>query len=239
MHILLFGRISSSNSWNIISSKDVLIRSTTWVDVLGIQDTLWSNLLYSPYLCNFLFWLGIHGFSLFRDLSHVTITSHMFNFMEIEAFYFVHRWGCMTSSFKVASRRLKGTIIFVLVVCLTSLCHIPKVCTRIEITKKYTLVLGGWRLPWCTSKVIMSWNPLIKFITSCILDIIYISSWSRVSSNVILTLLIVFAGTGGINISYNLLHIIVVWSIRVCIISIWGFTCINRTWFIKRIPLMN
>ena len=198
MHGLLFCRISSSC---ITSCKDLLIMSTTWVDALSVQEDFWPNLLPSPYLCNFLFRFGSHGFSLFRDPSQVTIMSHMFNFMAIEAFHLIQEWGSMCSC-KVASRRHTRTIIFFLVVFPTILFHMPKICTRIEITKKYTLVPRRWRFHLCTSEFILSWDSLIKLISSYILDTICKSPWSIISSVVVLILLLAFARTRSINISF-------------------------------------
>ena len=103
------------------------------------QGTFELYLLSSPYLCNFLLW---HGSSLCRGPSQVTIMCHMSNVMEIEALYLVHEKEIMTSSCKISSRRLTGTIIFVFVICPTIFCHVPIVCTRIAISKEYTLVPG-------------------------------------------------------------------------------------------------
>lgn len=166
--------------------------------------------------------------------------SHISNVMEFESLHRVHEWGIMTSSCKVSSREMIRTIIFVLVVCPTILYHVPKICTKMEITKKYTLVPGRWILPWCTSKVNLSWDPLIKFIASCILDTIYISSWSRVSSNVILTLLLAFAGIGGIHIAFKFLSTSLMFeALGFASFFVWWFTWITKTWFIKRIYLMT
>ena len=63
------------------------IRSTTCVVGWRVQETFGSNLLLSPYLCNFLL---LHGSSLCRSPSQVTIMCHMTNVMTLEAFYVVH-----------------------------------------------------------------------------------------------------------------------------------------------------
>ena len=74
------GKVSLSNTWNI---KNDFIISTTCVVGWSVQETFGFNLLPSPYSCNFLFWLGFHGLSLFKDPSQVTITCHMSNVMAI------------------------------------------------------------------------------------------------------------------------------------------------------------
>lgn len=88
------------------------------------------------------------------------------------------------TSCKISSRRLTGTIIFIFFVCPTIFFHVCKVCTRIAITKKYTLVPRRRRFPLFTSQVFLPWDPLMITISSCILDTIYICSWSMISSNV-------------------------------------------------------
>ena len=79
--------ISSSNIRNI---KHNFIKSTTCVVGWGFQENSGFNLLPSPYLCNFLLWLGCHGSSLCRDPSQVTIACHMSNVMEIKALHLIY-----------------------------------------------------------------------------------------------------------------------------------------------------
>lgn len=162
----------------------------------------------------------------------------MSNIMAFEAFSFVHEWQSITYVDKLIRVSpltfIFGELIGVLfVICLAILCRELKNCTRVTITKKYTLKPREWGLSLCTSEVVLSFHSLMIFIATCNINIFSLS----IGLTIVIVTLLASIGVWGISTTLKLLRVNIFWCIRVCIIFARRFTYITKTRFIKRRPL--